>query len=74
METSEEGEEVEDTTTTETPFWARVLAAFGVQRERKRLGRVNECARVDFGTMVFNAGEENDTIFNEEERSARVLL
>lgn len=71
METSEEGEEVEDTTTTETPLWVRVLAAFGVQRERKRLGRVNECARVECGTMLFNASEEDDTIFDEQERSAR---
>ena len=71
METSEEGEEVEDTTTTETPLWVRVLAAFGVQRERKRLGRVKECARVECGTMLFNASEEDDTIFNEQERSAR---
>ena len=49
----------------------RVLAAFGAQRERKRLGRVKECARVECGTMLFNASEEDDTIFNEQERSAR---
>ena len=49
----------------------RVLAAFGVQRERKRLGRVKECSRVECGTMLFNASEEDDTIFNEQERSAR---
>jgi hypothetical protein len=49
----------------------RVLAAFGAQRERKRLGRVKGCARVECGTMLFNASEEDDTIFNEQERSAR---
>jgi hypothetical protein len=35
------------------------------------LGRVKECARVECGTMVFNESEEDDTIFDEQERSAR---
>ena len=53
-------------------FEVRVLAAFWRAERKKALGQSQRGARaLSVGTMLFNASEEGDTIFNEQERSAR---